>query len=91
MNDRIVVGQLVKSKTGRDQGRHFLILEIDEKKGYVKLVDGDRRGITNPKKKNISHIQVTNSVVQEFQERIAEGLSPRDQDIKRYLSELTVD
>lgn len=91
MNDGIVVGQLVKSKTGRDRGRFFLILEIDEKKGYVTLVDGDKRGVANPKRKNISHIQVTNSVVQEFREKIAEGFSPRDQEIKRYLSELTVD
>jgi ribosomal protein L14E/L6E/L27E len=29
MGDRVVVGQLVKSKSGRDKGRYYLVLSID--------------------------------------------------------------
>ena len=91
MIKRIVVGQLVKSITGRDQGRNYLILEIDQAKGYVFLVDGAKRGVSNPKRKNISHIQITNTVVQEFSEKIENRLILRDHEIKRYLKEVTVD
>ncbi len=49
-------GQLVRSLAGRDKGKHYLVLrELDEK--YVFLVDGRRRPIARPKKKNKAHLQ----------------------------------
>lgn len=49
-------GQLVRSLAGRDKGRHYLVLqEIDHK--YVLLVDGRRRPVARPKKKNKAHLQ----------------------------------
>jgi len=49
-------GQLVCSLAGRDKGKHYLVLqELDEK--YVLLVDGRRRPVTRPKKKNKAHLQ----------------------------------
>ncbi len=49
-------GQLVRSLAGRDKGKHYLVLkELDDK--YVLLVDGRRRSVTRPKKKNKVHLQ----------------------------------
>jgi len=49
-------GQLVRSLAGRDKGKHYLVLrELDGK--YVLLVDGHKRSIERPKKKNRLHLQ----------------------------------
>ncbi len=49
-------GQLVRSLAGRDKNKHYLVLrEFDRK--HVLLVDGRRRPIARPKKKNIAHLQ----------------------------------
>ncbi|MDD2496593.1 MAG: KOW domain-containing RNA-binding protein [Desulfitobacteriaceae bacterium] len=85
MDDRVVIGQLVKSKSGRDKGRYFLVLSIDPEKRIAFLVDGEKRGINNPKKKNICHIQVTNVVKKEFAQKVKEGFLPSDRDLRRYL------
>ena len=49
-------GQLVRSLAGRDKGKHYLVLkELDGK--YVLLVNGRRRPLNRPKKKNKAHLQ----------------------------------
>ncbi len=64
-------GQLVRSLAGRDKGKHYLVLqELDEK--YVLLVDGRRRPVARPKKKNKAHLQ--------HYERGAEFEAPFDPD-----------
>lgn len=47
----IAIGQVVKSRAGRDKGRIFLVLDIVDNQ-YVKIVDGDLRKLDNPKQKN---------------------------------------
>ncbi len=44
------IGQVVKSRAGRDKGRVFLVLEILDDK-HVLVVDGDLRRLEKPKKK----------------------------------------
>jgi ribosomal protein L14E/L6E/L27E len=52
---KMAVGQLVISRCGRDRGEAYLVLElIDETSVY--LVNGDKRRIENPKRKNIKHL-----------------------------------
>lgn len=64
----IQIGQLVKSKAGRDKGRLFVIIEIEEE--YVYLVDGSLRKLEKPKKKKIKHIQPTHLIVESLKEKI---------------------
>jgi len=54
-------------------------------------VDGEKRLLARPKKKNICHIQVTNIFSRELAEKIQKGSEPCDQEIKRYLKKLQVD
>ena len=54
--DKVEKGMLAKSKAGHDKGKIYVIYETDET--YVYLVDGEIRGIENPKKKKRKHIQV---------------------------------
>lgn len=58
----IVVGQVVKSKAGRDKNRFFVVLEVLDDK-YLHLIDGDLRKIRSPKRKKVMHIAPTSKVV----------------------------
>jgi ribosomal protein L14E/L6E/L27E len=49
------LGDLVLSKAGRDAGEVLLVVDVDDE--YVKIVDGKRRKVLNPKKKKIKHIE----------------------------------
>lgn len=51
------IGFLVKSKQGRDKGKVYIIYDLVDK-DFVKLVDGDKRKIDNPKLKRVKHIEV---------------------------------
>ncbi len=50
------VGQLVCSKRGRDRGKFFLVVELIDG-AFVYLVDGEKRRLENPKRKNIKHLK----------------------------------
>ena len=53
------IGQIVKSKAGRDKGKFFVVFgKIDSK--HVVIVDGSLRRVDNPKKKQIKHLAKTN-------------------------------
>ena len=55
MNNKYSLGQIVFSKCGRDQGKPFVIVSIEDE--YVYLVDGNLRKVDNPKLKKHKHIQ----------------------------------
>jgi ribosomal protein L14E/L6E/L27E len=65
----ITVGQVVKSRAGRDKGNIFIVLEIIDDK-HVLIVDGDTRRLDKPKKKKVKHLIVYNTVLSEFKEKI---------------------
>ncbi len=57
-----MVGQIVCSKRGRDKG-YFLVI-VEENENFVLVCDGKERPLERPKKKNVKHIAVTNTVLQ---------------------------
>ena len=61
--NKLKEGQLVISKAGRDKGKIFVIISLEEE--YVYLVDGVLRRLEKPKRKKIKHIQPT-SIVDEL-------------------------
>jgi ribosomal protein L14E/L6E/L27E len=61
-SDEIAIGQVVKSRAGRDKGRIFLVLDtIDHE--HLLVVDGDLRKLDKPKKKKVKHLIIYNTVV----------------------------
>lgn len=58
----IEVGQVVKSKAGRDIGEIFLVYEVLDD-NYVLIVDGKTRKLNKPKKKKIKHLMVYKDIV----------------------------
>ena len=66
----IKVGQVVKSKAGRDKDKLFIVLDIVDD-FYVSLVDGRLRKLETPKLKNIKHLAIYKSVVDDLSEKKA--------------------
>ncbi|NMB27270.1 MAG: hypothetical protein GX987_04385 [Tissierellia bacterium] len=62
----ITVGQVVKSRAGRDKGNIFLVWSILDET-HVLIVDGDIRKLDNPKKKKVKHLTVYNTVLEELE------------------------
>lgn len=58
----LALGQVVKSKAGRDFGNIYIVYQIvDETK--VSLVDGDKRTFASPKIKSVKHLMKYNSIL----------------------------
>lgn len=53
-------GQIVKSLSGRDKDRYFVVLEA--KGEFVWLADGKMRKLEHPKCKKLKHIQITKTI-----------------------------
>jgi ribosomal protein L14E/L6E/L27E len=80
----IVVGQVVKSRAGRDKGNIFLVLEILDE-SHVLIVDGDIRKLDNPKKKKIKHLTVYNAVLKELEYKQENNLKINNAYIRKLL------
>ena len=80
---QVRIGQVVRSKSGRDCGRYFVVVD-KEGNSIVYLVDGDMRRVEAPKKKNVKHIQLTSHFISTTQQSVKE-LSNRH--IRSVLSE----
>lgn len=65
------VGQLVRSKAGRDKGSDFIVLKVEN--GYVYVADGRMRRLENPKKKKLKHVQGSYIVSEDIARQAAEG------------------
>ena len=79
-------GQLVRSIAGRDKGQMYLVLKQDGTCLWV--VDGAKRGIANPKKKNRRHVQHCNKIAADFVAGLSgqNVLTIKDEDIRGYLN-----
>ncbi len=64
------VGQLVRSKAGRDAGLYFLVVGIKDHR-TVAVADGRLRRVAKPKLKNVRHLEVFPVRVKEAETRFA--------------------
>ncbi len=55
------IGSIVKSITGHDADRFYVVVKLDETYAYI--ADGKRRKLQKPKPKKHKHIAPTNHVV----------------------------
>lgn len=85
MNNKYSLGQIVFSKCGRDQGKPFIIVSIEDE--YVYLVDGDLRKVDNPKLKKHKHIQTTLTTNEWIKQKIIEENRLTNNDVRRALEE----
>lgn len=64
----VKIGQVVRSKSGRDKGEVFTVLEIVDEK-YVRVVNGKSRKLDNPKCKSVKHLYLYRAVLNEIESR----------------------
>lgn len=67
-----IMGSVVKAKAGRDKDSFFVVLENDSK--YAIIVDGKRRTLLKPKKKNFKHLLITKSKLVEEDMKTDRGI-----------------
>jgi ribosomal protein L14E/L6E/L27E len=85
MNSEYEVGQIVFSKCGRDQGKPFIVVSVEEE--YVHLVDGKLRKVDGPKLKKKKHVQKTNTIIEWIKQKIIEENHLTNNDVRKALKE----
>ena len=92
MKDTLEIGQIIRSRSGRDKGK-FMIIVGFYKDDYVYIADGSLRKSDKPKLKKIKHIAKTNVVSQEIAEVIDSGGSVANmiiiKELKQFNYEIT--
>jgi len=83
------IGQIVKSKAGRDKDRVFIIYQILDEQ-YVLVCDGDLRKLSSLKKKKVKHLVIYNTVLTEFADKVQSNENLDDAFIKRLLEPYTI-
>ena len=78
------IGQIVKSKAGRDKERIFLICQVVDEQ-FVLVCDGNLRKLNNPKKKKVKHLMIYNTVLTEFAEKLQCNKNLNDAYVKKLL------
>ena len=89
ITDDLRIGQVVKSKAGRDKGRIFIVIEIVDDQ-YVRLCDGELRKVSKPKLKKIKHLIVYNRVFEEIETRVGKNEKLNNAYIRRLLEPYNV-
>lgn len=81
----IMLGQVVYSKAGRDEGRIFIVSGIIDDK-YVFVSDGDLRRYENPKKKKIKHLNITAAIIESISRKLNSGIKITNAEIRKGLA-----
>ncbi len=83
----VVLGQVVFSKAGRDNGKAFIITEIIDS-DYVYISDGNLRRVENPKKKKIKHLVITKDIIDAIVQKTSSDIRITNADIRKALLEI---
>ena len=75
--------QIVMSKSGRDKGRLFIVM--DTKPNFVLLADGRLRRVEKPKIKSVKHVQFVAGTGGETADKIINGSPVLNSEIRRQL------
>ncbi len=78
-------GQIVFSKSGRDKGNPFIVVNVDNDKSRAYICDGKFHTLSKPKMKNFTHLQPTNTVDGEIQQKLETGAYLLDADLRKSL------
>ena len=85
MNDTpLQVGQLVRSRAGRDQGRYFMVSALVDSE-YVYLVDGQLRKMDKPKKKKRKHLESRKVYFSSLRQKLEGGQRVFDYEVRQAL------
>ncbi len=85
MLEPIKLGCVVYSKQGRDKGKYFAVVKVEE--DFVYIADGELRPLKKAKKKNIKHIKATGAVLECIAEKLLLNKKIYDAELRSALRE----
>ena len=65
-------GDVVFPKSGRDGGRYFAVVAVENER-FVRIADGDVRRLRNAKLKNVKHLKETGDRLERIAEKLEAG------------------
>lgn len=86
MPQMVKIGQLVSSRTGRDAGKHYVVVGFGSAP-FILLADGRTRRVDDPKKKNVRHVMAHQAIAGAVAEKVRQGQRITDGDIRQALNE----
>ena len=75
---------LIVSKTGRDKGQLFYVIDTDEQ--YVYLADGKSRKLEKPKRKKRKHVEQVPRTESRIAEKIRNGEKVLNSELRKELA-----
>lgn len=85
---RLVPGRLVTSIAGRDRGQPYLVCAV-QNDGFVLVVNGEKRSVDRPKRKNPRHLEPRAAFAEELGSRWEKGYTVEDAEVRAALATLT--
>ena len=84
LTTNLKIGQIVKSKAGRDKDRIFILYQVIDENNVL-VCDGELRKLSSLKKKKIKHLIVYNTVLTEFAEKLQSNENLNDAFVRKLL------
>ncbi|MDD2420706.1 MAG: KOW domain-containing RNA-binding protein [Heliobacteriaceae bacterium] len=84
---RVIPGELVLSRAGRDKDRYFLVLKLGDP-NFLYIADGQYRKVENLKRKKLKHLQLTGLVATEIRQILQMGKTPTNAQVIQALDNL---
>ena len=81
------IGLLVRSNRGRDSGRDYLVVGV-ENETIVRVADGEGRRVEIPKRKNIRHLRSCHVIAGEVYDKALDGKRVTNADVRKELKSL---
>ena len=81
------LGQAATSRAGRDAGRTFLVVGVEDET-YVFVADGCLRKMARPKRKKRKHLDFLGVCAQEIKGMLLEGKAVGDAQVRKSLTAL---
>ena len=85
--EEIRVGQLVRSAAGRDEGKLYLIYDVLDK-AFVRVIDGEKKKRTNPKRKNMKHLRFFPEVAEAIADKLNRGENVAEEEVAEAIKTL---
>lgn len=79
-------GMIVKNKAGRDGEHIYIVLKTDEQ--FVYVVDGDKRTLQKPKRKNPRHLQQTGKIADIIINEASKDITSENAKIKKEIKRI---
>ena len=73
-------GDVVYSKSGRDGGRYFAVVAVEDER-FVRIADGHIRRLKNAKRKNVIHLKETGDRLERIAEKLETGVQVFDSEL----------